>query len=120
MAEVTLKSVLEQVKQLPVSEQQQLREFLPRPPVAMPEFKPHSIPPGRRVKLVEPQKDRTRELAWLAQHQAEYAGQWVAIEGDELIAHGDDLIKVSTEAKDKGISNPLFARAEAPRVQYLA
>ncbi len=114
MAEVTLESVLEQVRQLPLTEQQMLRESLPRPEVVRPEFKPHRIAPGRRVQLAEPQKDRTREMAWWDQHQAEYAGQWLAIEGDQLIAHGHDLLKVSAEAKSKGIDNPLFARAEDP------
>ena len=112
MAEVTLESVLEQVRQLPTVEQQQLREFLPRPQAAMPEFKPAPIPPGRRVPLAHKQKNRSRELAWLMKNQGDYAGQWLALEGDELIAHGYDLVEVSKEAKAKGVDNPIFAHAE--------
>ena len=114
MAEVTLESVLEQVRQLPVTEQQMLREFLPRPAVVRPEFKAYQIPPGRRVPLAETPKDRTKELAWLAQNQCDYAGQWVALEDDALIAHGHDVLKVAEEAKSKGVTDPLFARAEDP------
>ena len=112
MAEVTLESVLEQVQQLPTTEQQMLREFLPRPEAAKPEFKASPIPPGRRVPLAHKQKDRSRELAWLMKNQGDYAGQWVALDGDELIAHGYDLKQVSEEAKAKGINDPIFAHAE--------
>jgi hypothetical protein len=114
MQEITLENVLEQVRQLPSGEQQKLlqRLLLPEtPPQAAVRHKP---PPGRRVPLAHQQKDRSRELAWLVQHQAEYAGQWVALEGDELIAHGYDLLQVSAEAKAKGVDEPIFARAEDP------
>lgn len=114
MAEVTLESVLEQVRQLPKTEQQKLREFLPRPEIVRPEFKAYQIPPGRRVPLAETLKDRSRELAWLMKNQGDYAGQWVALEGDELIAHGYDLKQVSDEAKTKGVDDPIFAHAEDP------
>jgi Family of unknown function (DUF5678) len=120
MAEVTLERVLEQARQLPATEQQKLREFLPRPEVVMPEFKAPRIPPGRRVPLAHKQKDRSQELAWLMKNQGDYAGQWVALEGDELIAHGYDLVQVSNEAKAKGVANPIFARAEAPNARPFA
>ena len=120
MAEVTLESVLEQVQQLPIPEQRKLRDSIRLPEFTAPDSLVNRIPPGRRVHLSEPQKDRTREMAWWAKHQAEYAGQWLAIEGDELIAHGFDLLKVSAEAKSKGIDNPLFARAEAANARPFA
>jgi len=42
---------------------------------------------------------------------SEYSGKWVAILGKEVIASGDDLKKVYTEAKKKsGNREPLFAR----------
>ena len=113
MSEVTLESVLEQVQQLPLTEQQKLREILPRPEVVSPEFKAPQIPPGRRVPLDEPHRDRSQELAWLRENQRDYAGQWVALDGGKLIAHGYDLKQISEEARVKGVDDPIFAHAEA-------
>lgn len=31
-----------------------------------------------------------QERAWLNAHRDEYLGQWVALDGDRLIAHGTD------------------------------
>jgi hypothetical protein len=36
-------------------------------------------------------RDRSREHAWLSRHASEYRGRWVAIDGDELIAHAASL-----------------------------
>ena len=120
MAEVTVESVLEQVRQLPVAEQRKLRDSISLPEFSTPDSLINRIPRGRRVPTPYPQKDRSREMAWLAQHQAEYAGQWVALEGDELLAHGDDLLQVAAEAKAKGEENPIFARAEDPNAPPFA
>ncbi len=42
---------------------------------------------------------------------SEYAGKWVAILGNKVIASGDDLKRVYEEAKKKaGNKEPLFTR----------
>src|SRR5581483_10589629 len=41
--------------------------------------------PDKRAPA-EPMKDRTREWQWIKEHKHEYAGQWVALDGDRLIA----------------------------------
>lgn len=43
---------------------------------------------------------------WLRENREKYMGQWVALEGDQLIAHGTDALKVHAEAKAAGISVP--------------
>ena len=35
--------------------------------------------------------DRTEDFRWLDAHWQEYKGQWVALFGGELLAHGDSL-----------------------------
>lgn len=45
---------------------------------------------------------------WIEKHREEYLGQWVCLEGDELISHGFDAIKVHNEAKSKGIKAPFL------------
>src|SRR5215831_3065819 len=39
-------------------------------------------------------KDRSREAEWLRKHRDEYARKWVALDGERLVASGDDLKQV--------------------------
>jgi len=44
-----------------------------------------------------PRKDPSRfetELRWIAEHQEEYAGKWVALDGDVLLASGSSAREV--------------------------
>jgi hypothetical protein len=50
--------------------------------------------------------DRTRETRWIADNRSAYADQWVAVEGDRLIAAGVDARTVFAAAKAKGIESP--------------
>ncbi len=58
----------------------------------------------------EPYNPRREEMQWLAKESGPYAGQWVAIDGAQLIAHGEKLAEVSAAAKAAGVNDPLFAR----------
>jgi hypothetical protein len=40
------------------------------------------------------------EIAWLDEHRAEYAGKWVAISGNELLASGENAKEVFAHVKD--------------------
>ena len=44
--------------------------------------------------------DRTPDFQWLKDHGDEYRGQWVALFGGELLAHGEDLEKVLSQLED--------------------
>ena len=45
---------------------------------------------------------------WIDEHREEYLGQWVCLDGDELISFGDDAIEVHNQAKAKGIKAPFL------------
>ncbi len=45
-------------------------------------------------------------MAWLKTHRAEYAGQWVCLDGDLLISHGREAKSVYAEADAKKITSP--------------
>jgi aspartokinase len=62
----------------------------------------------------QPAPDFEREQRWLSEHQQEYVGQWVALEGDRLLSHGEDLNKVFDEAKAQGVQAPFTAFIEDP------
>ena len=50
--------------------------------------------------------DRTKEIQWIDDNRAAYADQWVAVEGDRLIAAGIDPLNVFAAAKAEGIRVP--------------
>jgi hypothetical protein len=54
-----------------------------------------------------------REYEWLRQHRHEYPGQYLAIEGDKLYAHGSDGRKTLAEARQAGAKHPVIVRVEA-------
>ena len=57
---------------------------------------------------------REREMRWLSEHEAEYAGQWLALDGDCLLSHGADPHQVRAEARAQGVASPFVVIAEAP------
>ena len=57
---------------------------------------------GRMPERRMPEKD------WLRAHGQEYRGQWVALNGEELLSHGSDARRVRDEARAKGVQTPLM------------
>jgi len=45
----------------------------------------------------------TVDMKWLAAHAREYVGQWVALDGDTLIAHGPDHRQAWAAAEASGV-----------------
>jgi hypothetical protein len=41
------------------------------------------------------------EQKWLTENREKYAGQWVALVGDNLLSHGEDARAVYAEAREK-------------------
>jgi hypothetical protein len=54
--------------------------------------------------------ERIREQQWIDTHRNEYLGQWVVVEGDQLIVHGHDARKVYEAARANGIDVPFLVR----------
>jgi len=57
-----------------------------------------------------PFNERREELHWLATESGPYAGEWVAIDGPHLVAHGEKLVNVSAAARAAGVIAPFFGR----------
>lgn len=65
---------------------------------------------------------RNRELEWRRANTemlSSVEGQWVVLEGSEVIAHGEDPVQVINEAKSRGIRTPYIFFVE-PRSEGLA
>lgn len=59
----------------------------------------------------EPRHDaHERERAWVDRHRDEYVDQWVALDGDKLLAHGIDARKVYLAARAAGVEVPYVER----------
>lgn len=65
-----------------------------------------TLPEVRKSRL--PYIDRSRETAWIAAHWREYAGEWVLLDGDRLIAHGDDPLPFKELCRSEGIEVPFL------------
>lgn len=71
-----------------------------------------------------PQKDfRAAEMVWLREHHAELtarcAGEWIAIDGRELVAHAPDLVELLRLAAQAGHPNPFITAIPAQPITRL-
>ena len=56
---------------------------------------------------------RQKEVEWLssnARDLSSYEGQWIALEGTEIVAWGSDEVEVEMQARQKGIKVPFLIR----------
>ena len=71
-----------------------------------------------------PMPDRTREMTFFARHPElaeELAGQWVTLNGDELITHGFDATDVIRRARALEYSEPFveYLYIRDPKVAWI-
>jgi len=88
----TLEQILDEARRLPVSEQRRLRE-------ALEELASN----GNELLSYQTHE---RERAWVEAHRDEFLDQWVALDGNNLIAHGSDARTVYDDARAKGSTAP--------------
>ena len=71
------------------------------------------------VPVTIPGNDRSEEMRWIAQESGPYAGQWVALSGSRLVAHGTSLASVSAAARAAGVDRPLLTHlAPEPELPF--
>lgn len=63
---------------------------------------------AKRKKVEEDVRKFRLAMKWINEHRQEYLGQWVCLDGDKLISHGTDAMKVHAEAKAAGIKSPFM------------
>ena len=111
MSDATLEKIIAEIRSLAPAQQEALRRLLSGTTVAIgPPPEPPFTP--RIIGTNAPIKDRTKEHEWLHQHGDEYAGQWVALDGDTLISHGQRLKEVAEAAERAGVPDALMVRVE--------
>ena len=88
----------------------------PLEPLALPEhqrvrltLEDQAWPQNGSTSSMEPATNHRREeFLWLANQSGPYAGQWVALDGGRLVAHGTELATVSAAARAAGADRPLL------------
>ena len=101
----TLEQILEEAKKLPPEEQRRLR-------AALGELGPNGdTQPAYRT--------HEQERVWINAHRVEYLDQWVALDGDRLLAHGNDAKEVYDEARQQGITAPYLERVSPKQEAFM-
>ena len=110
MSTERLNEFIKQLAVLNSSERQTIKAFLEEQ-----ERKDAETKNGASSDLDTEQPDplRRREYQWVKKHREQYAGQYVALFGDTLVAHGVDGREVLRQARAAGFPRALMVRIEA-------
>ena len=73
--------------------------------------KRRNAPVSRRVEnYVYP----AREMDWIMEPDMQYVNQWVALDGDRVVAHGSSAKAAYDEAHEKGVASPFMHFVREP------
>lgn len=114
MATATVENIVALINQLSELERARLIAELSQKQPAKP-----LVPEGRIISTNVPFNDRRLDYEWLAQHQREYIGQWVALKDGQLLAHSRSAKEVFAKAKEIGMAEVLVLLVEDPDVPFM-
>lgn len=106
MTGVTFEQALAVVQSLPLKDKQRLRQWLVE--------EERKLAGQNGADAAPSALHREREMQWLTEREAVYAGQWLALDGDRLLSHGEDPHKARAEARAMGVESPFVVFAEGP------
>ncbi len=69
---------------------------------------------GRRMSRVlrETRSERILRGTEVATHLHTYTGEWVAMQGNRVVSHGFDPVRVAAEARERGVRVPYLFRVQ--------
>ena len=114
----TLEQLIEAARKLPVEEQRRLRAALETLDSDR-EAHPAIDEPSHRKRQPLPDDDgdeqiRQRRLEWLKAHREEYGGQYVALDGDQLLAVGPNYRIAKEKSLAAGKANAFVTYLSRP------
>ena len=56
---------------------------------------------------------RAQHLAWLKAHREEYAGKYVALDGDRLVGSGSSIREAHEQARRGGVDHPFLVHVSS-------
>ena len=92
----SLDQIIKSIEQLPSAEQEKIRRWLKDKGVTNGEGHGSQAHANRSAK----------SLRWLHENRDKYSGQWVALDGERLIASGSTAKEVYSKAKAEGVGIP--------------
>lgn len=110
MTSAKVSSILQQISSLNVAERLELRAYWE--PIAVTQTSNGGQTETASEQVA--QKD-SAAFQWINAHGNEYSGQWLALDGDKLLAHGTNLIEVASAARAVGVQFPLLHLVEPQR-----
>ncbi|MDQ3753864.1 MAG: DUF5678 domain-containing protein [Acidobacteriota bacterium] len=99
----TLEQIIEEARRLPCEAKRRLRDELDR--------ELRDAPAAYNT--------RASERAWIAAHRDDYLGQWVALDGDRLLAHGTNAREVYLAARAAGVRAPFLEQVRPSLEPYM-
>jgi len=103
MSQATAELILAEIATLPQKEREKLRALLNRRPSSAPDETEQSV----FIPLFDA-SDPAPSLRWIEEHRAEFAGQYIALDGDRLVAHSADPQEVIAAVRTSGLNGLFF------------
>ena len=101
---LSVDQIIKSIAQLPAAEQEKIRQWLEEKGATNREGPDSQAHANRSAK----------SLRWLHQNRQKYSGQWVALNGDRLMASGPTAKEVYSKAKAEGIAIPFVEQVTDP------
>ena len=93
---LSVDQIIKSIAQLPAAEQERIRQWL----------EDKGATNGEENGSQAHANRSTKSLKWLHENRNKYSGQWVALDGDRLIASGPTAKEVYSKAKAEGVEIP--------------
>lgn len=108
MSVALLETMKQQVNALTKQQQAELAQFLLKQMEQdVAGAAEQSAPPG---EVTAAEAKRQQQLEWLIAHREEYAGQYVALDGDRLVGQGRTILEARAQARLNGVEQPFLMR----------
>jgi hypothetical protein len=109
----TVDQAIEIIRQLPPPEREKVREW-----IIEDSEKEISDGDAKKAELEKRNEKFKRALSWVEANKEEYDGQFVLLEGDDLISSGSDPKELYETARSKGIKIPFVKRVKAKELPF--
>lgn len=106
MSQATVESIFEQAVTLEPEEKLRLGALLINGHGSAKQTE--SAEPVSDQSFSESTRKQLASMAWIAQNADQYVNQWVALDGDRLVAHGTDFKEVLAAARADVAPEPLL------------
>lgn len=111
MEHTTFEQVVEAVNSLPSNDRERFNEWFKEQVQLDAKMNETSASKSQRSLTLEEREARfQRALRWIEENKDKYLGQWVALDGDQLLAAGSDGKQVYAEAVAAGVEVPFLKR----------